>query len=891
MSFLSKIIKARLDTILAEGGNGVRVRHKRGQRYLNDYEQNGLNPTSAVRVERKSDKMRRSHKKVKKRSTDQARLVLPEYDGPVSTVLSPGQLYGVLMPMGHGKSHLASLEGWIDSDALVPDITRTRLFEDVYEELGEGRSYDEALRTINDRARRALELLSPQRPTLLLSSSIHFLKSCGVDCVIRLVLDEGPFERNIANREEHERVTARLSRKTVLDADPDLNNVIMVQSNDQMHEILYQVCDALQLPVGAPKELGQGMHLPGKVGSREHGDMDLAIECYERGEVDRAVVDYQINAHGLRSYRGFGFTMNDWAQVAGHIVESGAIENLDEPVGDWPLTLGRISKKYDLSDDRDAQLILRAHEGEPEAFVTSLLIHWKMYGRLHNIEGRALFLYLVRLSRWDAVMKRVRSGVLSSGLYMGEYLTLEERELVLSMHMLSCTTRPLLRRRLTTDQFGYPNTGPGEKLRRGVGDVWNRLAYQPRPYSQQAEQTVRRLLRKGKSDEVRCVPDAIDGLGVLRRKDLIAYALGCYAAEDWSGEKGWQVSVSIMMRQIISNWYRLGRIKDEWLTFVSSILNESCEPDDKLSHMVAQMVSRPSSEGASGLEWSNRTADAVQQVTVTGWAGVCLNKNVVLSEESGKKEPKIIGADEEEIWSEIMKLGAPKFVISWVAGACNNIQLASELIDWSQSATGYIMELANAGRWLGKHCRKDRIALLSNWMTRKVDGLDAEFHKQILELYTKAWLGRRLTEHLSDDLMKLRRLSRRDGGYGVSGSCRGSAPLDENGAWTGVSGSIKLRGGVPSTDRGTISDLQDALSGQAGGVISSTGLALSGALIVTCLVAANKKALNSACQVLERLRCSRPSYAKRVTVWQSMAALIKQVDDAVAATATSEARG
>uniref|UniRef100_A0A8J9SUC7 RNA-directed RNA polymerase n=1 Tax=viral metagenome TaxID=1070528 RepID=A0A8J9SUC7_9ZZZZ len=881
MSFLAKIIQARLDTVVTEGVKNGRVRSRRGQRDLREYERLGLRGEGSTHPERKSTKMRKSHRKVKHRSQDTGRLVLPEYEGPVSTNLDTSRLYGVLMPMGHGKSHLCSLEGWIDSDALVPDATRSRMFEDVYEELGEGRSYDEALRHINDRARKALELLNPPKPTLILSSSLHFLKSCGVDCVIKIVLCEEAFESNISSREEHEKVTARLSRKTLLDSDPSLESIIELESNKQVYEVLYQVCDALQLPVGAPKELGQGLHLPGKVGSLEHGDMDLAIDCYDRGEIERNVVDYQINAHGLRSYRGFGFTINDWAQVAGHIIESGGIESLDEPVGDWPLTLGRLSKKYDLSDDQDAQLIIRAHEGEPEAFVTSLLVHWKMYGRLQSVDGRVLFLYLVRLSRWDTVMKRVRSGVLSSGTYMGEPITLTERELLLSMHMLSCTTRPLLRRRLTTDQFGCPNNGPGEKLRKGLSQVWDKLAYKPRPLCNEAEATVRRLLKQGKSDEVRCVPDAIDGLTVLRRKDLIAYALGCYAAEDWAGEKGWQVSVSIMMRQIISNWYRLGRIKDEWLTFTSGILNELCEPEDKLSFLVAEMVARPSGEGASGLEWSNRTADALQQVVVTGWAGVCLKKDVVLAEVGGRKEPKVLGASEEDIWTEIMRLGAPKFILSWVAGSCNNVQLASELIDWSQSATGYIMELANAGRWLGKHCMKDRVALLSNWIVRKVEGCDEVFQKQVLELYAKAWLGRRLSEKLCEELHILRQISRRDGGYGIGTVYHGKVQLDKDGAWTGSRGSIRLTGKSKLTDACSVHDLQEALSGTAVNTISSTALALSGALVVTCMAAPDKKGLNSACRMLERLRDSRPSYSDRLTVWQNIAAMIQEIDNAV----------
>lgn len=827
--------------------------------------------------DRKSREARSSHKKLKDREST-LREVFPSYDGPVATDFDTERIYGVILPPGHGKTWYAEHNGWIDVDSLVPERSRVEMLERVYEEVSLGVSFEEAMRPFNTRCLQSLRMLAPGGPTLLLASSMHLLESSNVKCVVKLLLDDEAFEDNIRGREPHEQALARIIHKGYKDM-PDNANVVSVHDNKQMAEVLLHVADALQVPLGAPKIIGKNMDLPGAVGSDSRADIDTVIDLYNRGLVWRAIVDHQISLNGMKSYRGFGFTLNDWAKVAGQVVEFSGDHNIPEPMGEWPVTLGKLSQTFDLTDDRDAQALLQAHKDEPEAFVTTVLLHWKMYGRKLPINGRTFFLYCTRFSRWDTVMRRVRSGVLSSGTYMGDPLSLDERELLLSLHILSCTSRNALRTRLHADHFGYPNNGPSTKLRAGLAGISRRIEYKKRiPNS---GSTIHKLMADSPTQEVKDIANGLEGLGTLRRQDLVAYLLGCYASEDWCDEKGWQATISLMLRHIALNWYTLGRIRDEWHQFIRGVLQEECDTDDQLAYCVARMVCRPTSEGLSGSEWSSRVADALQQLIITGWVGECLNRPVALCETGGVTTARVIGASDEDIWCQILKSGAPKFMLSWLAPGCSTLQMTSELVDWSSSPTGFILELVNAGRWLGNANQKDRVGLLINWLKRNRAEFDQDLLAVIIGLYTKKWLKRRFTPKLAEELNLLGEISRQDGGYALYESKIGRVEVDRNNTWTGRHGSVKVTKGSKSRSKklkeiGSVSALEVSLESSRDLIITSGGIALVGALAVCCLSPPSKEEANRAYCMLARLERERPRYSDRHAQWHN---LIETVND------------
>nr|WDR17763.1 hypothetical protein [Chrysovirus sp.] len=819
---------------------------------------------------------RRSHsdkhvsRKVKERvDSGVERCTLPDYSGEVSLAIDPAHIYGIVLPMGHGKTWLAEREGWIDWDKFVPDDVRARVMNRVYERLGAGESYQDAMTHMDELAIKGLSIMRSCNGALLLTSSSEFLERSGVKCVLKIVLNEPEFNKNISKREPYEQQAAMISRRAVLSESRYNDKLYVADTNEEVLDILYKACGALGLDVGCPKLINEDYTLPPGIGGRECCNLDDVIGYYHRGLASRALVDYQVKANGLNTYRGFGFTVNDWAGVAGMVVDSGGNCDGSEPMGEWPVTLAKLSAKYDMSSDEDANLIINAHRGDSEAFVTCLLLHWKMYGRLHDVCGHLLPLYLVRQHRWVKVMKQVREGVYGSNTFMDNYLTLDERELLLSMHALSANTAYSLKKMIREDPSGYPGQGPPEQLRRQVEAAGDSIALEVNWSDITAEKSVRRMMKQSNVLELGAIDSALDGLGILRRKDVIAYRFAYRAYQEWHGSKGGDVSVMVAMRHIAQKWYRISRLREEWFEFMSNVLDSEVSSDDKLAAMTVEVAIAQGLE--AGLDWSNRTTDCLQHVLLISWLGYRLGKPVGLAvDNSNQVTPHVIGASEQESWEEVMRMGAPKVMLKWMRRTYNGLQVAGELIDWSQSTTGYIMELVHASRWLPGLDRRERIGLLINWLNREVAGCDEEFRREVLGLYARQWVKRRLTKQLGEELMILRTMSRRDGGYGL-GNGRGRVELDKSNAWSGHRGSISCN--RASTQPSSCTDykfvdaaVSDPNSGKH--VVTASALCCSGALVVAVMECTDKEVLNKACLAIENLRANRPNYLEKVLNWR-----------------------
>lgn len=781
---------------------------------------------------------------------------------PTVSDLSRMPVYGVVMPMAHGKSTLCQAEGWVDCDSLVAPTMKQRLMPGILTALADGCEYEEAMEDLASLMAKGLEILAPSKPTIVLSHNFTLLRKCNIPCLAILTLEGTAFEKNLRLRGDVEQAAARISKACLESSEHAQQPLIVAADNESVRRILYQICDTVCVDTGAPRDYFDVPSLPEGVGySRSYNLSELA-RMHDEGQVNTAVFNYQINQQGLKSYHGCGFTMNDWASVAASLVDTTPLHDPAIPsLGRWPLNLAALGKQFDMSEDLDGQMLITAHGGEDEAFTTGLLLHWKLYGVNNDTTGRLRLLYYVRRQKWDTVMRKVRQGVLASGTLMGEPITLLERDILLSLHMMSCTTAQSLIAKWRDEHMGYPAARPGRRLAENYSSILPQLIIQlPDADEMYRQQAWDQLLDSDLVNVAECV-EGYTGKRPLQRKHVISYQLGARLLANWDGEQGALRIAREAMKQVATNWFRVGRIRDEWFDFIGHVLDDTCKEDDELSQMVVSMVATASCQGLSGASWGARVAEAVQTIVVVGWCGLQTGQKVVLQKFDGMVRPVVLGNSEDKYVRAIMQLGAPKYINS--CGAPDSIlALIAELVDWSRSGVGLVLEMVNAGTWLGDLSRKGKLGLLSNWaLKRETKGVNRETLQFILDRFSREWVGRRFGPGLCRDLGSLCSLSRHDSGLGSGTQVyRGAAVQDrDKRTWNGRS-RIVLEG--EARYRPNSVNLEACRRVMSPEVHkrswSSTTLSISGALVSCFLAGGSRRDAEAACRSIEALRDVRP---------------------------------
>ncbi|AZT88569.1 hypothetical protein PrCV1_s3gp1 [Penicillium raistrickii chrysovirus 1] len=844
----------QMEAIKAKGKHEA-VRHQAKDRRNHAAEKGG----------RPSNESRTKKKKLKHRSErGEERPQFPQAEGPPKYGgLSDCPLYGIVMPMAHGKSTLAQAEGWIDCDSLLTPGARKRLSGQVLEKLGDGADYEVALEDMVQLMSKALQVMAPSKPTIILSHSRELLIGCGIRPLAILSLEESVFEQNMRLRDDAEKYAARISKRYLEACEQEFEPLIVVQDNEYMRQVVYQIADSVGVELGAPKLNDPEYPLPDGIGGEESCDLNKLVDMHERGMVSTAVVNYQINLQGLKAYRGYGFTANDWATTAAHLVDSTSAGDPVIPTLDnWPLTLEAIGKSFDMSEDVDGQALLAAHGGEDEAFILGLLLHWKLYGIQNDTTGRLRLLYYVRRTKWDIVMRKIRQGVLGSGTFMGEPITLIERDILLSLHMLSATTKSALMEKWRTEKMGYPTSRPSRELQGNYTDIIPKLVVQVPASDPHYEREAWDIFLKGNIQPLQDCWKGLLGEGPLRRKHVIAYLLGVRLLNEWEGEQGSLRIVREAMKQVATNWFRVGKIRDEWFDFTAQILDGECKADDKIAQMAVMMVKTPSCQGLSGAPWGVRVSEAVQRIVIVGWCGSRLGNSVALQDFGEGPMPVVLGHEEAAYVSEMMKIGAPKYMTSVAGSEESVISTLSELVDWSRSGVGLVLEIVNSGSWLGSLSQKEKIALISNWaVKRDTRGVDPELLGVLLEKFTKRWLGRSYTSKLVGQLQEMMQLSRRDGGLGTAKMVfRGSIKLGEGSrTWDGRSSPVIKGAGERKKREIDLEASSRVLTAkQLSPKWSAYSLSMCGSLVSSFLLGGEKADAEAMCVTIDAIKDCRP---------------------------------
>lgn len=702
-------------------------------------------------------------------------------------------LVGLVMPMGHGKSTLAQEEGWIDFDSLINPRHRRQLQEEVYNEIARGSSVWEAMQLFVPEARKTLALIRPAEKWLVLAPDRRILEALGIACGGGLVVDATVVDDANKHRPYHERQLMRVNAEEVYRDLESFNGCMVARDYSDARQQLYEAALALNMPVSRPLDFG--LHDPtlrtDVLGRSERVDLDVAASLADKGLASAECVSYQVQLQGLRHYKGYGYTPDKWAKTMSRVTAVIGDDTYSDQ--DWvagPITLESLSTFSDIAEQEDVQFILSAQKGEHPRFICSLILHWKGLAMNIPMAKRLLPLYGVRRAHWRWVMSAIQEAVLASGTYMGTFLTTEETELLSCMYSLSCGRLGEVCSSMS-GRRGYPCPAPCHKTEEKVNERMERVLFE-KEYDALAHTNLSVLLRRSKCKSLEAIEwMSGDDPGLSTRAQSLAYFVGLELCEAWGDCETSLKMIPVIMHKIISKWYKVSIVRDEWSDFLGRILDFETTHHG-MAKAVAHLVRCPPQEAAAGSDWGIRVIEAIKGLVVCGIV-VSGDEQVVVQKEGSVVSPGIYGVSEGTIWARIIASRIPKHALGSFGGAMNPLALANDLCRWKDSMTLILLEMVNQPSWARTLSRKEMLVLLHRWGSKTIGRMEPVVRSFMLDSYSKELLGHSY-KRIEGRLEVLANMRTADGGLGcIYNRCnKGTVQqVDEAGVWLG-SGRVEL---------------------------------------------------------------------------------------------------
>nr|CAI9240338.1 hypothetical protein [Alphachrysovirus sp. 'dothistromae'] len=711
---------------------------------------------------------------------------------------------GVVVPQGHGKTMLAREEGWIDFDSLISSRSLDSLRETAYDEIKAGRSIEDASTNFAAEARETLKLLNPDYPTILMCQTFSLLEAIGVDCIGAVAVRPDVVLKHNKRRQLHELLMIEKNIEEVVNYDRwDSAEVALMEGMDDVRWYIYNICQHLGIPISQPhlysmvdENIRSCKYKTGK-----YPPLTEVVSDYYAGLIPREVVDHHVQAAGLRSYQGFGFTMNDWAKVVGHANSTrGSTTFSDIDWNAWPMSLKGLSESLDLAQHDDIRFIIEAHKGEHERFILGLILHWKMLGLTSGLKSKLLPLYAVKRVHWVAVFSKVRDGVLASNGLFGQPLTVEERELVISMRLLAAGEFSQLQRLLTSEQGSCPRRSPTRLIQDSASRGLDSVVFCADSH-QERELAFSEMLKQSRMSSL----NEVDWDGKLTRLQSIAKSIGKDLSLRWRDEQRGLERVSRILAGLLKRWHKACLIRDEWSDMTNALLEE-CSEHEALGDAIAAMLSCSIQEGSEGHDWSVRVMEALKGFVVCGL--VCEGKGKVVMQQTHKLlRPCVLGMNEAEIWSKAISLNIPRGALGCFSSGISHLQLLNELCGWSTNKTVMVMEMINSSSWMPNMSKRATLAGLCRWRNFFTDVQERYIFEKIADSYTIRSMGRSYLK-VEHRLMELISVKTSSGGLGC-GPTLYDAKVNKgtDGFWNGH-GKIGFgRKSRMSGDPGSIADM------------------------------------------------------------------------------------
>lgn len=379
----------------------------------------------------RSDKQAKQAKRsVAKRESTIEPLLVEKYmaEGQV-TRPTKHELWAIVMPMAHGKTTLKNKYGFIDIDDLASDLVHGQATDNLATEVALRQDWNSGMSKFVDQAVANLAVLKFEGPVVILVHDMTTAERIGARVLGCFYLDEEPFERALANRTPFQKSVARMNRKIVMAKDEDAMNC---RDLNEVEELCLQMCYISSIPTGAPCKFRDFTECPGytttdpAVLNGDDVDLDILITMFERFEVPRERVEYEVIKRGLGTYRGFGITPGIWCETIGH-AEGNAKLRFDG-------LKQCASERMSFGDDKECQAIRKAQPGD---LGNVLAAHWLTVGKNADDPESIFRLYLVSSDKFTVIMQNVAKQLSKSKFYMDLQPSKKDRKIMSDMKWLS----------------------------------------------------------------------------------------------------------------------------------------------------------------------------------------------------------------------------------------------------------------------------------------------------------------------------------------------------------------------------------------------------------------------------------------------------------------------
>lgn len=372
-----------------------------------------------------------------------------------------GNLYAIVMPAGHGKTHYAEKYGFVDVDDLIVAEDHNRLLPLRYDAMHGRSTWSKHNSLWIELLNNTLDLFDYSRPVIILVHHEETALEIGATILGALRLNRAAFELNISNRDTDNRFFSRQSYEgwAIMTKTP---NKIDGLDNRSVERLIIKLLCINNLPVAAPCKFETNRNaayspicplwvLKGEMPPDRELDMSELVALYEAEAIPREAVDYYVTQGYTKTSLDFGVTLNDWGPVMARIA-AGRNEREDfDSEGDmmaiFPprevkeasranLTLRRLDETFAIFEHEDVYELCCHHVGEPHVFVTGLVAAWK--GLMDQLEVAHLVAgwFCVGYDKWSRAMKDVHTLVRTSRFLMNTEITESTRQRLMYLDLL-----------------------------------------------------------------------------------------------------------------------------------------------------------------------------------------------------------------------------------------------------------------------------------------------------------------------------------------------------------------------------------------------------------------------------------------------------------------------
>nr|ACT79256.1 RNA-dependent RNA polymerase [Cryphonectria nitschkei chrysovirus 1]ACT79257.1 RNA-dependent RNA polymerase [Cryphonectria nitschkei chrysovirus 1] len=408
-----------------------------------------------------------------------------EYEARISASMSRydsrrrSNLFAIVMPAGHGKTHYAKKFGFIDVDELATPAQHNELVSMRQAAVSGITTWSAHNMAWVGILNKTLDLFDYSKPNIIFVHHEEAALEIGAVVLAGLRLTKTAFEMNIRTRAPDDKLFSHASYDSwgKMRFTPNMKDGL---TNREVERLIIKILCVNNLPIAAPHmyEVNRSPYyaqscppwvLRGESPPDRDVDISELVSLFEGGVIPREAVDYYVKQGYTKTSLDFGLGHGDWAPTLAKVASAiGEPQDFD-PDGDlmevFPpretrevtrsnVTLRRLDETFAIFEHDDVYSLCTYHVGEPHVFVCSLIAEWK--GLMVRLPCARLVArwFCVSYDKWPNILKELHTLVRTSRFLMNTEITEKERQALMYMDLLVGRTSYVINEMNEVDKRG-----------------------------------------------------------------------------------------------------------------------------------------------------------------------------------------------------------------------------------------------------------------------------------------------------------------------------------------------------------------------------------------------------------------------------------------------------